>query len=899
MSYWDCLFLSRVRSLADKSYVTSNLRSSQTSTLTVVALGVFALVLEAVLRGSFAFVGVGLAGLVTCGTIFIGIRTHIPTPPRGWGLLALCAITLAGGWGLMSLSALQQHLGLYVIPSFLIVIGCSSLAGAITLFARRQHRAWDQASLVEVAMVVASVAAPTVALLVLPDLGLNDVPLPTLLVGDLAPLMVITTAVVLLRLTLWSRSRSTSNRLLLSSFALVALSSVLLALSDPPHLELSSLTLIVGLILLGLASLRPSMTELTEPVPTRHEVDGTGFAVIALFVPIITMVVRWTLSDRFDFETFLTIEVVITALVIWRLRLLFRAMEHARRTSEMREQYYRAILDNVADLIVALDSSGRATYISPSAHEILGKAPAELLGGVALDTVHPDDQEFAAALIAQALSTPGRRVAAELRAIAADGTTRLLSGSATSLDGDHGDAALVIGMHDVTEQKRLEEELAHRAMHDEMTGLPNRALIMDRCEQLLARAMRTGNQIAVLFVDLDDFKDVNDGFGHATGDALLVAVAARLSTAIRANDTIGRVGGDEFVVLTEHIPSGPGPELVAERILELMREPFHLETLESVSLSVTASIGIATGPRALPAELLRDADVALYRAKALGKARYVSFQPEMFSAVKNRLELERDLRGALESGQFFLLYQPTVDLSTLEITGVEALIRWRHPTRGVVSPIEFIPVLEESGSIVEVGRWVLRQACTQAAVWQQRGHSLSMSVNVSARQLESDGLIDDVREALETSALRPNLLTLEITETTLMRDADKTADRLEHLRGLGVRIAIDDFGTGYCSLSYLRRFPIDVLKIDRSFVSGLSESEDARALVRTLVRLGKDLGLRTLAEGIEDDEQLAELRKEHCEAGQGFLFARPLDPSALDDLLESHRLLAALTTTSA
>lgn len=877
----------------------SSVRSSQTSTLTVVALGVFALVLEAVLRGSFAFAGVGLAGLVACGTIFIGIRTHSPNSPRGWGLLALCAITLPGGWGLMSLSALQQHLGLYVIPSFLIVVGCSSLVGAMTIFARRQRRTWDQASLVEVAMVVASAAAPTVALLVLPDLGLHDVPLPTLLVGDLAPLVVITTAVVLLRLTLWSRSRSTSNRLLLSSLALVAVSSVLFALSDPPHLELSSLALIVGLILIGLASLQPSMTELTEPVPTRHEVDGTGFVVIGLLVPIITMVVRWTLSDRFDFETFLTIEVVITALVIWRLRLLFRAMKHARRSAEMREQYYRTIVDNVADLIVALDSSGRATYISPSAHEILGKAPAELMGGVALDTVHPDDQEFAAALIAQALSTPGRRVAAELRAIAADGTTRLLSGSATSLDGDHGDAALVIGLHDVTEQKRLEEELAHRAMHDEMTGLPNRALIMDRCEQLLARAVRTGNQIAVLFVDLDDFKDVNDGFGHATGDALLVAVAARLSTAIRANDTIGRMGGDEFVVLTEHIPSGPGPELVAERILELMREPFHLETLESVSLSVTASIGIATGPRAVPAELLRDADVALYRAKALGKARYVSFQPEMFSAVKNRLELERDLRGAVESGQFFLLYQPTVDLSTLEITGVEALIRWRHPTRGVVPPVEFIPMLEESGSIVEIGRWVLREACTQAAVWQQRGLSLSMSVNVSARQLESDGLIDDVRKALETSALRPNLLTLEITETTLMRDADKTADRLEHLRGLGVQIAIDDFGTGYCSLSYLRRFPIDVLKIDRSFVSGLSESEDARALVRTLVRLGKDLGLRTLAEGIEDDEQLAELRKEHCEAGQGFLFARPLDPSALDDLLEGHRLLAALTTTSA
>jgi diguanylate cyclase (GGDEF)-like protein/PAS domain S-box-containing protein len=650
---------------------------------------------------------------------------------------------------------------------------------------------------------------------------------------------------------------------------------------------LSTAALIAALVLVGLAAMQPSMTELTEPGRQDRETDGTAFAIVALLVPVVTVAARWLLWDSFDFGPFLAIEIVITTLVVWRVHLLFKATRQARLAAESSEDYYRTVLDNVADLIVALDTDGNATYVSPSAGEILGRQPAELTGGRALDTVHPADQEMAAALLDQAMSIPGDRVNGELRVLAADGTLRVLAGSATSLTGDHGAAAVVIGLHDITERKRLEHELAHRATHDEMTGLPNRELVRDRCDQMLARARRSGGRVAALFIDLDGFKDVNDAFGHATGDALLVAVAARLATAIRAVDTVGRIGGDEFVVLTEDDRAGPGPELVAERILELLREPFNLETAGDMPILMTASVGIAEGPRPAADDLLRDADVAMYRAKALGKARYVSFEPEMFSAMKQRVQLELDLRNALETEQFFLLYQPTVDLAALEVTGVEALIRWRHPTRGVVPPVEFIPMLEETGSIIEVGRWVLRQACKQAAAWQRLGLALSMSVNVSARQLESDVLVEDVREALQMSLLAPGRLTLEITETTLMLDADKTARRLERLRGLGVRIAIDDFGTGYCSFAYLRRFPIDILKIDRSFVADLSESEDARTLVRTLVRLGTDLGLITLAEGIEDSDQLAELRKQHCVAGQGYLFAQPLEPAAVEELLQT------------
>jgi diguanylate cyclase (GGDEF)-like protein/PAS domain S-box-containing protein len=865
----------------------------------LLGLGVLSVILDSVLHGPSALVGVGLAGLAVSAAILLGLRTHRPQCPWAWRMLMVAAAAFLGAWGLTGLSLLRHHFSLYLLPAALIVIGCASLVNASTVFARRQRGAWDRGSLVEVLMMIACAAAPTVALLVLPDIGVHDLPVYMNAATDLLPLAVVSMAVLLLRVMLWSGRRSPAGSLMLAAVILMSTASVGLALAGPPDLRLSTSLLIAALVLVGLAALQPSMTELTEPARGEHETDGTVFAVVSLLVPILTLGARWMIWGRFDFATFLSIELVITTLVVWRVHLLFTATRRARLAAERSEDYYRTVLDNVGDLIVALDADGNATYVSPSAGEILGLQPAELTGGRALDAVHPADQEMAAALLAQAISIPGRPVTGELRVLTADDAIRLLAGSATSLEGDHGAAAVVIALHDITERKRLEDELAHRAMHDEMTRLPNRALIRDRCDQMLAHARRSGNRVAALFIDLDGFKDVNDTLGHAAGDALLVAVAARLATAIRASDTVGRIGGDEFVVLTEDDCAGAGPELVAERVLELLRQPFNLEAAGEVPIIMTASIGIAEGPRPAADDLLRDADVAMYRAKALGKARYVSFEPEMFSAMKLRVELELDLRSALETEQFFLLYQPTVDLASLEVTGVEALIRWRHPARGVVPPLEFIPMLEETGSIIEIGRWVLQEACMQAAAWQDQGLALSMSVNVSARQLESDALVDDVRGALQISLLRPERLTLEITETTLMHDADKTAERLERLRALGVRIAIDDFGTGYCSFAYLKRFPIDILKIDRSFVADLTESEDARTLVRTLVRLGSDLGLVTLAEGIENSGQLDELRQQHCAVGQGYLFARPLEAAALEELLraplcpESQLVLAA------
>ena len=427
--------------------------------------------------------------------------------------------------------------------------------------------------------------------------------------------------------------------------------------------------------------------------------------------------------------------------------------------------------------------------------------------------------------------------------------------------------------------------LSYQSLHDALTTLPNRVLVIDRAEQLLLRARRDQTPVAALYLDIDGFKHVNDSFGHAAGDELLRVVADRVSGVLREADTVGRLGGDEFVVLLGDLTFDAGPELAAERICEVLRQPIQLQQAKGRTLSVTASIGIALGLRDSADHLLRDADFALYAAKAAGKNCWVAFESGMQTVAQDRLELEIDLKDALATDQFSLLYQPTFDLQTETITGVEALLRWNHPVLGVLLPDEFLPLAEQTGLIIPIGRWVLQTACEQAASWHRDGHQLGIAVNLSAVQLDKPELVQNVTDTLESSGLDPTTLTLEITETTLMRDSKAAADRLRQLKTLGVRIAIDDFGTGYSSLAYLCQFPIDALKIDRSFISGISASPESKAVIHTLIQLGKSLGLETVGEGIEEPAELTHLQSEQCDSGQGFLFARPLDARAVDQLL--------------
>ncbi len=440
--------------------------------------------------------------------------------------------------------------------------------------------------------------------------------------------------------------------------------------------------------------------------------------------------------------------------------------------------------------------------------------------------------------------------------------------------------------------RRLDEAV-HRAFHDTLTGLPNRGLFLDRLAQTTRRAERARSPVAVLFMDLDGFKRVNDDLGHQAGDQVLVEVAQRLAGCLRPADTAARFGGDEFAVLLDGLGSESDAALVASRIMGALSEPL---VLHGRRVSLSASIGIALRHGAED-DLMRNADLAMYRAKSRGKNRYAVFTPSMHAVIVERVRLESELQLALERHEFTLCYQPIVAIADGALVGAEALIRWKHPERGLLSPDAFIPTAEESGLIAPIGRWVLNEACRQAVIWQEsfgRSSPLAVSVNLSVTQLYQPGAVYEVAEALERSGLDPACLIIEITETLLMNDVELIARTLDGLKRLGVQLAVDDFGTGYSSLQYLRRFPIDILKIAKSFVDGIAESGES-ALAQAIVDLGQSLALRVIAEGIETPEQLTRLHEMGCTWGQGFHFARPLDAAAMTELLERSRDSAGTT----
>jgi diguanylate cyclase (GGDEF)-like protein/PAS domain S-box-containing protein len=561
--------------------------------------------------------------------------------------------------------------------------------------------------------------------------------------------------------------------------------------------------------------------------------------------------------------------------------------QEAETTLRLSEDRFRSLIQNSSDVTMILGEMGVFRYVSPAIKDLLQYEPEELVGRLATDFVQREDLDTVLKMLgSDDFQAESGTATLEFRMLRRDGTSRDVEAVVSNQTDRASVAGYVSNIRDVTERKKFEALLAFRAMHDPLTGLANRQLILDRAQQMLVRARRSGVPVAALFIDLDNFKDSNDSLGHGAGDKLLQMVAGRLLGILRSGDTVGRLGGDEFVILAEGVSFARGPEMIAERVHEVLKPAFHLPGVDNMSITVSASIGIAVGDRPAAEDLLRDADIALYRAKGAGGDQSVLFERSMQSAAKERLTLKSDLETALDNNEFSLRYHPFFDLDGIEIQGVEALLRWEHPVKGTITPDGFIPFLEERGLIIDVGRWVLNESCREAAAWHRQGHRASISVNVSMRQLESDQLVEDVSDALSTSGLDPSMLILEVTESTLMRDSVATVARLNRLKQLGVKVAIDDFGTGYSSLAYLRQFPVDVLKIDRSFVADMSRSPDAAALIHTLIELGHTLGLVILAEGIETQEQLEGLRAERCKYGQGFLFSGPVTAVEMADLLE-------------
>jgi diguanylate cyclase (GGDEF)-like protein/PAS domain S-box-containing protein len=568
--------------------------------------------------------------------------------------------------------------------------------------------------------------------------------------------------------------------------------------------------------------------------------------------------------------------------------------EAQRKVLEESEARFRSLVQNSGDVICIIDERGRALYASPAVADVFGVSADEVCGGDLMELVHHDERATVRGALANLAAEPrGAGAKLECRVRHQDGAFKDLEVTATNLLDDPYVGGIVLNARDISQRKvaerdneALQEQLAHQAFHDPLTGLANRALLRERLQHALARVARSREPLAVMFIDLDEFKAVNDSMGHDVGDELLKSVAGRLRESVRPADTIARLGGDEFAILLEGMLSAAEAPRVAERIIRTFTRPFELD---GHPVSIGASIGLALKDgKEGTEELLGNADVAMYTAKARGRGCYEVYRPELRLARTERIRREVDLQSAVTRSEFVVEYQPIVDMTTGRMSGAEALLRWSHPTKGVIPPAEFVELAEETGLIVPLGQWVLREACRHGAAW-KKAHvdalDLKVSVNLSVRQFQEADLVQQVAETLEVTGFPARDLVLEITESVFLSDSPATLATIEGLKALGATIAIDDFGTGYSSLSYLRTFPIDVLKIDRSFIDGIERGVEDAALARAIVQIGENLNLRVVAEGIETPAQLHEVRRLGCHEGQGFFLGTPLGAEGLQALV--------------
>jgi diguanylate cyclase (GGDEF)-like protein len=805
-----------------------------------------------------------------------------------------------------------------------------SLVTGLLLIVRRRSPGRDRPSLIDALIVTVGVGTLSWVFLMAPYVHDGSLPLVTKLVSLAYPMM------DLLLLGVVARLASGGGRPT-AAFRLIGLGLVALLATDAVYgwLQLHGIFETGGWLdagwmafyaLLGAAALHPSMNELAEPVAdleaklTRQRLLVLASGMLA--APGV-IAARALLDQATDQLVLAAASVVLCVLVMSRMAGIVRRHEAAARRETALRQAGEALVgageaERVAEIALAAARQVAGTDCDARMYRIEDGARLRVVAATDQEpeTAPEIDLDGLDAELRARLAERGTIVSVDAHDSAGAVANRRTVCLASLFVRDELAGLLVVSSHHdlaaaareglaalaaqvalALESAALTDDLSHQAFHDNVTGLPNRALFRDRVDQAIARQRRREDELAVLFLDLDDFKTINDSLGHEAGDELLRTVGERLHASIRAVDTAARFGGDEFAVLLEATGGEIGAPEVAARILAALAQPIPLDGRD---VFVHASVGIAMCDDGCWApggtdSLLRNADVAMYMAKSGGKNRYQIFEPAMHAAAMARLELKADLQKALADDQFVLHYQPIVDLESGQMTGAEALVRWEHPERGLVSPGEFIPVAEDTGVIVELGRWVLEQACLEAARLQAACPSevpLTMSVNLSARQLQAHGIVDHVRDALQASGIAPSTLVLELTESVMMDDVDLAAIRLHELRELGVKLAIDDFGTGYSSLNYIRQFPLDILKVDRSFVLDINGGGEIAALTETIIELASTLNLRAVAEGIEHADQVQRLRELNCDLGQGFHLHRPMPAAALQQLAAEQAAVA-------
>jgi diguanylate cyclase (GGDEF)-like protein/PAS domain S-box-containing protein len=841
--------------------------------------------------------------LAAGATVLVGLRLWRPQRPAMWRLI--CAGLLCTGFGNLIWATYVLILGtnsaIVSIANVFFAGGYALIATGILTGLRRRDPKGFPTRLVDGLIIITGSAAWWWTVLILPVISVPGVHFIERLTSALYPTSDVALLVTLGALVVTPLRSSLSTRLVVIALGITLVSDLLyyrLALSNAFDVGGPvDFGWIIGFVCFGTAALHPSMAE-DVPVESKERTLGkrrlAAFVAASLVGPA-TLIITKLSGERVNTWALVVPSLLLFLFTLWRMVGLLRnveeqvdEIENQKSALEEAEARFRMLVEQIPAVtyIGALGPNLPSLYISPRLETLLGYTPEEWSRDPDnwRKHLHPEDADETMAAVANANSA-AVDYSLEYRLFRRDGGVVWVRDEAMLLHDASGAPKFWQGIiSDITVQKGLEEQLTHQAFHDTLTKLANRVLFSDRVDHALKRIERTDETVAVLFIDLDNFKDVNDTLGHAVGDEVLKLAAERLVACLRGSDTAARLGGDEFGVLLEDADETTAC-LVATRVIEALREPV---TVQGTAVSIAGSIGIALGAGAEGStHLLRNADAAMYVAKRGGRSRYVVFERHMRSNLTTRVQLHADLRSAIENGELDLHYQPVFDLTTLDPVGVEGLVRWNHPSRGLISPGDFIPLAEETGLIVPLGQFVLDRMCAQARQWEktlQREHSLTVGVNVSVRQLQLKTFADDVAATLDRYGLPADRFVLEITETVLMSEPEDIARRLHRLAESGVLLAIDDFGAGYSSLGYLRQLPVRILKMDRSFLKGMRVGDEQQAFVEAIVMLGRSLGLDVVAEGIETQGELEAMRRIGCNFGQGFLLGRPLPA----DELEAH-----------